>query len=539
MTALVARTAFPKGTLAMQIRDALGGIYRDEQFAPLFAKGGQRAEAPWRLALTLVLQFVEGLGDRQAADAVRGRVDWKYALGLELTDTGFDFSVLSEFRDRLLAGGAEEHLLTTLLQQCQEHGWLAARGRQRTDSTHVVAAVRALQRLELVQETLRHALDVLATVAPVWLRERVPSAWRARYGGGSGWTRLPEGETARQVLAEQIGADGQALLGLLRAADAPTWLREVPAVQAMAAIWAQQYGVLPAPTAGTPTIHWRSAEELPAVADQIVSPHDPDVRWGAKRDLQWAGAKAHLTETADPSHPHLIVHVETTPASTPDSAVTERVHAALAAKDRLPDEHLVDTGYVDAGQIVASQRDHQVDLVGPVPLDTSWQNQTPGAYTTEQFVVDWTAQTVTCPEGQSSRTWQPGQDRHGSQVVRVAFARAGCLACPARVHCTTAQTCGRKLTLRPQAEYDALQTARHRQATPAFRAAYAARAGIEGTIAQAIQHYDLRHARYRGLAKLHLQHLLTAVAINRQRLTAWLAGAPRAATRCSPFATLA
>src|SRR2546430_9245130 len=141
----------------MKIRDALGTIYQDQSFASLFPHNGRAVEAPWRLALITVLQFMEELPDRQATDAVRGRIDWKYLLGLELTDPGFDASVLSEFRSRLVAGGAAALLFETLLTHFRERKLLKARGRQRTDSTHVLAAVRAMNRVEGAGETLRHA----------------------------------------------------------------------------------------------------------------------------------------------------------------------------------------------------------------------------------------------------------------------------------------------------------------------------------------------------------------------------------------------
>jgi transposase len=143
-TMRVARAAYPKGSLAMRLRDELGELYQDEQFGSLFSSRGQPAAAPWRLAIVLVLQYVEGLTDRQAAEAVRGRIDWKYALGLELSDPGFDASVLSEFRERLVAGQAETLLLEVLLERCKQRGWLKAGGKQRTDSTHVLARVRSL-----------------------------------------------------------------------------------------------------------------------------------------------------------------------------------------------------------------------------------------------------------------------------------------------------------------------------------------------------------------------------------------------------------
>ena len=165
-TARVARAAFPKGHPSLTFRDALGTIFQDEDFAALFPVWGQPGLPPWRLALVTIMQFRENLADRQAAEAVRARIDWKYLLSLELTDPGFDFSVLSEFRDRLLAGSAEELLLEKLLERCRVLGLLTAGGQQRTDSTHVLAAVRVLNRLELVAETLRAALNAVATVAP-------------------------------------------------------------------------------------------------------------------------------------------------------------------------------------------------------------------------------------------------------------------------------------------------------------------------------------------------------------------------------------
>src|SRR5919199_2523299 len=115
----IARAAFPKGTLCLHLADAFGPVFQDEEFAHLFPTQGQPAEAPARLALVTVLQFAENLSDRQAADAVRGCLDWKYALALALDDPGFDFSVLSEFRSRLLAGNSERLLLDRLLERLQ------------------------------------------------------------------------------------------------------------------------------------------------------------------------------------------------------------------------------------------------------------------------------------------------------------------------------------------------------------------------------------------------------------------------------------
>ena len=217
-TARVARAAFPKGNPYLTLRDDLGPIFADRDFADLHPERGRPACPPWRLALVTLLQFREGLSDRQAAEAVRARIDWKYLLDLELGDAGFDFSLLCDFRSRLLAGSAEERLLERVLEAYRAHGLLKARGRQRTDSTHVLAAVRKLNRLELLGETLRAALNAIATAEPDWLRALAPPAWYERYGRRIEDFRLPKTAAAREAYASQVGDDGFQLLAAL---DAP------------------------------------------------------------------------------------------------------------------------------------------------------------------------------------------------------------------------------------------------------------------------------------------------------------------------------
>jgi transposase len=179
-TQRVARAAFPHGNVSIQVADRLGNIYHDTQVSALFPTRGQPAEAPARLALATLLQFAEGLSERQAADAVRSRIDWKYVLGVELTDPGFHHTVLSAFRTRLVTGEGEPLLLEALLTVASAQGLLQARGRQRTDSTHVVGAIRVLNRLERVGETLRAALNRLAVVAPAWVQTLAPPEWDDR-----------------------------------------------------------------------------------------------------------------------------------------------------------------------------------------------------------------------------------------------------------------------------------------------------------------------------------------------------------------------
>src|SRR5215210_7242419 len=306
-----ARAAFPRGNPYLRMYDALGPLFTSPDFAGLYSKEGQPAEDPARLALVTIFQFVEGLSDRQAADAVRGRIDWKYALCLPLEDAGFDASVLSEFRARLIAGGAVRRLFAGLLARLREHQLLKPRGRQRTDSTQVLAAIQVLTRLECIGEMLRHALDTLARVAPEWVRASVPGTWVDRYGRRFQEYRLPAGVPERTALAEQIGADGRHLLAAVAASTAPAWLREVPAVETLRRCRVQQF------YAEDP-IRWRAATDLPPAPLLLSSPDDPEARYSRKRATEWTGYKVHLTETCDEDRPHLITDVATTGVPIPD-----------------------------------------------------------------------------------------------------------------------------------------------------------------------------------------------------------------------------
>ena len=255
--------------MCLRLRDELGAIYEDRAFAELFPSRGQRAEAPWRLAVVTVLQFVEGLSDRQAADAVRSRIDWKYALGLELSDPGFDHTVLSEFRARLVTGQAVGLLLEALLRRAKARGLVRVRGRQRTDSTHVLAAVRVLNRLERVGETLRAALNSLAVVAPDWLRSIAPPAWYERYGERVEHYNLPKSEAGRREHAALIGADGQLLMEAIDQAVAEPWLQHVPTVEVLRRVWDEQY------IAEAGVLRWREIKEIPTPSEMISSRMTP------------------------------------------------------------------------------------------------------------------------------------------------------------------------------------------------------------------------------------------------------------------------
>jgi transposase len=461
-------------------------------------------------------------------------MDWKYLLGLELSDPGFDASVLCEFRQRLLTNEKDLLVFDLFLTQLREQGYLKLRGQQRTDSTHVLAKIRSLNRVEGVGETFRAVLNSLAVVAPLWLKEQWQEAWIERYEHRVEDYRLPDGKQAREAYAILIGEDGATLLGALYAEAAPSWLREVPAVQTLRRVWIQNFyweeGEL----------HWRDLSNAPSAGALINSPYDPEALFAQKREMQWVGYKVHLTETCDDDFPHLITHVETTPAPQADDEAIPHIHAALASHDVLPQKHVVDTGYVDAQELVHSRQDYDVDLFGPTREDYHWQAREHSGFAASQFAIDWQQKCATCPAGKVSSSWSPVKDRRGNPVIKIKFAVQDCRSCLSRSHCTQSQSDSprRVLTVRPEPQYQALQAARQRQATQEFKTAYNRRAGIEGTLSQGIRAFELRRARYRGMAKVHLQQVFTATALNFCRISAWNSEQMQAKTRQTPFVRL-
>jgi transposase len=543
-TARVARAAFPHGSPYLTFRDALGTIFQDEDFAALFPAWGQPALPPWRLALITLMQFREQLSDRQAAEAVRARIDWKYLLGLELSDPGFDFSVLSEFRDRLLAGSAEVLLLDKLLERCRALGFLKVRGQQRTDSTHVLAAIRVLSRLELVAETLRAALNELATVVPDWLQRLAPLEWYERYGKRIEDTRLPRDQATREAYARTVGEDGFHLLEALDSPEAPEDARALPSITTLRRTWQRHYerSESPGSVTGDPPflrVHFKANRDLPRAAEGVESPYDTDARYRHKRETRWTGYMVHVSETCEPTAPHLLTHVHTTTAAVHEAQCTAPIQQALVEKGLPPSEHLVDAAYIDAELLVSSYKDDGITLRGPARPNPNWQAKVEGAYTLADFAVDWERQQVHCPQGKAAASWAERVDATGRAYIQVRFRPQDCRACGMRAFCTQAAQAARSLTLHPQAEFEALQAARAWYRSAEGQERCKRRAGVEGTLSQGVRGFGLRYARYRGLTKTHFQHVATAAAMNVDRIVAWLNERPRARTRTSRFVVLA
>lgn len=520
-TATLARKVHPRGTDEMRVGDALGPLFTDTDFttgafAEMYSDLGQPGLSPALLTMVVILQFRHNLSDQDAAQAVRDRISWKYALGLDLEYTGFDASVLTEFRARLVDNSRADALLDLMLDRLKAAGLVKSGGRQRTDSTHVIAGVRRLNRIETVGETLRAALEAIARISPTWIAPLLEIGWDERYGRKVETARLLSRKNASaQTLADQIGADGRKLLAAIDADPVASWMNTLPEVEVLRLVWNQQYTAT-----STGRLRLKTTDELPAAAERVHTPYDPEARYSTKdtgdKPTEWVGSKAHLTESCDEDLPNLITDVHTTPATEPDVVATTTIQDKLIRRDLTPGEHLMDGGYPSAENIAASAT-RDITLVAPVTVVTG-RNAGKGTFTPADFTIDWAAGVATCPAGAASRSMKP--DKRG--LVTFAFSRRHCRPCPIRDQCTLAKPdTPRRITVHPEPIHNARMAAHAAQDSDQWRKTYNSRAGIEGTISEAARGPNIRYARYRGLAKTHLQNVFSGMAINIGRLGAY------------------
>lgn len=485
-----------------QIGDRFNELFpTEEMFASMYEPTGRGAIPPLLLSLVTVFQMMERVADRTAAELVVSRIDWKYALHLPLSYTGFHFTDLLAFRQRLLEHGQERLVFDQLLQQLLEQGLVKSRGKVRTDSTHILAVVERLSQFELLAEGLRVAVEATAHVAEGWVAEMIPSAFCEVYS-----VRQSEYGMSETKVKQKIAQVGKDAFWFVAQVDhsAPKIVQESAEIEALRTILAQQFPDGP----GKPP-----ATKRPAGKGVIESPHEPEARFGTKRGKNWIGYKVQVSETCDADTPHLIVDVEPTGALDNDSPQTPLVQTRLLAKQIIPQEHYVDQGYMSAANLVNSTQQH-IQLMG-VPLQDT---QGCDGFRQVNFDLDMTARQVTCPAGHTNTVWYEQQNTRDETYLKVRFDGQTCRACRFFGVCTRSQR-GRSLTYHPYRA--ALAKQRALANTPAFQQQMHLRAGVEATIAQLVRSCGLRQARYRGIAKLRLQVYFSALALNLKRLTQW------------------
>jgi len=501
--AAIGRVILSEGNPYRQIGDRFDELFPEESvFAPMYAETGRGVISPLLLSLVTVFQMLEKVPDRTAAEMVSTRLDWKYALHLPLLYTGFHFTDLYAFRVRLLEHGQERLLFDQILAKLKALGLIKARGKMRTDSTHLLAVVHRLTQLELVTECLRVALVAATEVAAPWCEQALPQTFREAYSQRQWEYGLSDSEVKARL--GRAGKDGFWFLAQVEQ-SAPAVVRQLPEVDRLRQVLEQQFPQGPdGPAAKRPT-----GREV------IETPHEVEARYATKRGQGWIGYKIQVTETCDDDRPHLIVDLEPTGALSNDSPELANIQARLEKQGTVPGEQQVDQGYMSGANLVKSA-EQGIHLVGVPLADT----QGPPGFRQADFRIDPQTRQAVCPAGQSSTIWSE-RWRHEKQppAILIRFAARTCQHCPFFGQCTTSRH-GRSLTLNP---YRAALEARRAEAnTKAFQERLHLRAGIEATISELVRKHGLRDARYRGQAKIRLQAYFTAVAVNLKRLIPWL-----------------
>jgi len=490
-----AQTLYPK---LEELRPTLDALYCPDN--------GRPAEDPVCLLGVLLLQFVERLPDRQAAEAVCFDTRWRLALHLPETEGGFDPSLLPRFRRRLLAGQQERVLFDAVLELLVAHGWVARRSRQRLDSTHVCGLLSAMSRLECVRETLRLALQELERAgtlptfcAALWERY-VDSKLEAR-----------SGMEVLKAKTRQAGEDAHGLLAWAQQAGPAA--AERAAMRLLARVFAENFEV---DEAG----ECRQRRAQPTGA--VHNPHEPEAQWSSKsttRDKSWVGYKTQAAETVQeeprlPEEPtrSFITTLATQNASASDKAGMVQVLAEQAQEGLEPPSALyVDGAYVCAPALHEAQTQER-ELRGPAPASPE---RGPG-FTVDRFEVRVEERRAVCPAGQtSSNCSRLEEEKTGKVSYRIEWNPSVCQACPLGRQCLGAGQTHR--TLRVGEWHELLQARRREMRTEAFAQDMHHRNGIEGTLSELVRAYGLRRARYRGLARVRLQNYFIGAACNVRR----------------------
>lgn len=503
-TVQIVEPLLPDDSVYRLVAECVDEFLGDEQFAGLYADDGRPGINPVILSLVTIFQFLEKLPDRAAAHMVVMRMDWKYALRQPLDWGGFHYSDLCNFRKRLLAHEQESMLFERLLDYLRERGVVRAGGKQRTDATHILGAVKRMGDVEVVREGLRLAISDLISSDAKWVMQHIPASMIKTYKRA-----MPNYRMSQQELQEFIQETGEEARWLLDqvALHGSVELQQLPVVMQLRQIWEEQYQYVSEPDHN---LEVRQGKDY--VTNRIRNPHDPQATYGVKRDRSWVGYKVHITESLE--EPRFITDVMLS-----DTASTRDVDDLAAIEQRLIERHLrpaqlyVDQGYM-SGEQIAESLERAIDLRGVIGPDTQGK---PAGFRLSDFIVDMENEQAICPAGRQHQRWVPTTGNTDNRVAVHVFFGKQCLTCPffGPAYCTTSQT-GRHLAL--NAYHDVIQARRQQANNEDFQLEMNARAAIEGTISEMVRAHGLRRARYRGKRKVFLQMLFTAAAANLKRL---------------------
>lgn len=467
---------------------------------------GRPAVDPVMLAGVTLLQFMERVPDRVAAEHVVFHLGWKYALDLELTYGGFHPTVLVYFRDRLEQKKAERVIFDCVLELLIEMGLVKRKGKQRLDSTHILGYVKEMSRLECAVETLRVALEALGKAVPSAERPEFWGTLWALYVQSEVDWRLSKAE--RQSRYRQCGSDMEELLEWIKGRGGQ--FSELEAVQQLLRrVFEEQFEVVQGklqPTRKRP-------------ARSIQNPHDPDAHFADKGKRQWVGYKVHVVETVDPSRlakvkgeagENFITEIVTTEAAQDEMAgLAEALKEEESHRGIKPEALYADGGYVTE-RTLSEAEGSGIELLGPTRPDPH-----PGPYNADAFVVDIETKRAICPLGNPSTQWSRIRDTYmGTEYYRIEWG-SQCDRCPVQRQCTRSKS-GRRILV-VGLRHDLVQKRREEMRQADFSRKMHPRNGIEGTLSELVRGHGLRRTKYRGFSRVRLSHYLMGAACNVKR----------------------
>lgn len=467
---------------------------------------GRPAVDPVMLAGVTLLQFMERVPDRVAAEHVVFHLGWKYALDLELTYGGFHPTVLVYFRDRLEQKKAERVIFDCVLELLIEMGLVKRKGKQRLDSTHILGYVKEMSRLECAVETLRVALEALGKAVPSAERPEFWGTLWALYVQSEVDWRLSKAE--RQSRYRQCGSDMEELLEWIKGRGGQ--FSELEAVQQLLRrVFEEQFEVVQGklqPTRKRP-------------ARSIQNPYDPDAHFADKGKRQWVGYKVHVVETVDPSRlakvkgeagENFITEIVTTEAAQDEMAgLAEALKEEEGHRGIKPEALYADGGYVTE-RTLSEAEGSGIELLGPTRPDPH-----PGPYNADAFVVDIETKRAICPLGNPSTQWSRIRDTYmGTEYYRIEWG-SQCDRCPVQRQCTRSKS-GRRILV-VGLRHDLVQKRREEMRQADFSRKMHPRNGIEGTLSELVRGHGLRRTKYRGFSRVRLSHYLMGAACNVKR----------------------
>jgi transposase len=480
------------------VGDQLLSFISADEFTSMYSHTGRPSISPIILSLVTLFQFLEEIPDRVAAQYAMTRLDWKYALHIPMDDPGFHYSDLCNFRKRLAKHGKESLLFDQLLKQIESLGFLKKRKHQRTDSTHILALVSELSRLENLSESLRVSLRAIQKSESAFYQMKIPALYREHWSISQSDYQMTEPQ--RREALERVGQDIHWLLSFLET-NKKSFLR-LPELEVLQTLFYQHFAVQDSQKVCL-------KDKADTGKDKIQSPHEPEARYSKKRGKSWVGYKTHITETANgKGEVNFITDITTTNSCEQDNETLSGIQEKLEAGNLKPEQQFTDKGYVTGANLSESGK-KDIQLMGEV---SELNNK--GLFTADDFTVDYQTMTAICPAGCTSISWKKRESDNHNGDAQIRFC-SQCNHCLLKEKCTKSKR-GRRLRL--NLHYPMLKKRRQESKTGTFKKLMKRRPPVEGTISEMVRVHGLRRSRYRGMMKTHFHGLMVGTAVNLKRL---------------------